>query len=61
VIFLTAKKPTGTIKNAEMFRLRCCDCGLVHEVTIEAPQIPAGTPLRLTMKKRIPQKGETAS
>jgi len=44
------------VRDGEMFRLHCCKCGLVHEVTIEALQLPIGTPLRLTMKKPIARR-----
>jgi len=34
-----------TVPNHEVFKLQCCDCGLVHQVVIVAPDTEKGTPL----------------
>lgn len=32
-----------TIKNREVFLVRCCDCGLVHKLLVNAPKHRKGS------------------
>lgn len=40
-----------TIKNREVFKLACCDCGLVHDVVVVAGGIRKGKDIGLAMRR----------
>lgn len=40
-----------TVNNKEMFKLACCDCGLIHEVAIVAPKLRKGVELGFAVKR----------
>lgn len=44
-------KEGWTVNNKELFRLACCDCGLVHNVAIVAPTLRKGTPLGFAVER----------
>ena len=39
------------VPNGEVYKLACCDCGLVHQIVIIAPGIKKGTPLGMAAKR----------
>ena len=39
------------VKNREIFRLACCSCGLVHDVTIDAPGLLPGSELTISLRE----------
>jgi hypothetical protein len=41
----------AVIRNQETFRLACCDCHLVHDVTVNALGLPLGAPLRIKLRR----------
>lgn len=40
-----------TIPNGEVYKLACCDCGLVHQIVILAPKVKKGTPIGFAAKR----------
>lgn len=39
------------VPNGEIYKLACCDCGLVHQIVIVAPGLKKGTPLGMAAKR----------
>ena len=39
------------VPNGEIYKLACCDCGLVHQIVIIAPGLKKGTPLGMAAKR----------
>lgn len=39
------------IPNGEVYKLACCDCGLVHQIVIVAPKTKKGTPIGFAAKR----------
>jgi len=39
------------IPNEEVYKLACCDCGLVHQIVIVAPKTKKGTPIGFAAKR----------
>ena len=40
-----------TIPNKFIYKLACCDCGLVHQIVIAAPGVKAGAPIGFAAKR----------
>ncbi len=39
------------VPNGQVYKLACCDCGLVHQIVILAPGVEKGTPLGFAAKR----------
>lgn len=39
------------VPNGEIYKLACCDCGLVHQIVILAPGVKKGSPLGFAAKR----------
>ena len=39
------------VPNGEIYKLACCDCGLVHQIVIIAHGLKKGTPLGMAAKR----------
>jgi hypothetical protein len=39
------------VPNGIIYKLACCDCGLVHKIVILAPDLPEGTMLGFAAKR----------
>lgn len=40
-----------SIPNLTPYKLACCDCGLIHVISIAAPNTPKGTPIGFAAKR----------
>lgn len=40
-----------TIPNGQIYKLACCDCGLVHQIVISAPGVKEGEPLGFAARR----------
>lgn len=48
---ITKQKPYVTVYESEKFRLHCCDCGLVHDITVSAYGLAGGTTIRIRIQR----------
>ena len=39
------------IPNKTVYKLACCDCGLVHQIVIAAPKLKRGEPIGFAAKR----------
>lgn len=40
-----------TVKNGEIFKLACCDCGLIHEMVVMAIGLKKGATIGIAAKR----------
>ena len=49
--YITRAEPEYTIQNGVHFRLACCDCHLVHNVTVLVKESANGHPLQIRITR----------
>ena len=49
--YITRAEPSATIQNGVHFRLACCDCHLVHNVTVFVKEFADGHPLQIRITR----------